>query len=791
MNSEGLFTISRVACELGRSRQLVHLRFAGILPDGQTIVNGQPANAWRVSKFPKLIFYGLEEKRLRKGYRSIDQLLSAKCNRYELSFPFCEVTPDAQEKARRLRLALRPFVVKHNSPETRSAAFVQRGIEEYQRVFGYSISDRHWKALFDRTIARDAENQEWDRPEIYLQENPPRISNSLSIAAAREHGLDILEDALFTLSGRATLRISDRLYVWTKVCDELDAQLRRGANEKKAKRAILRTLLASGLVGTARETVRHNLNHQWRKYCANGRWLRDRRCERDQRKKLPAADREKLIARGAMDCGGRLRRAFRELRDSGELTAETLGRTIANPRRKSHMPASIAREITSDVKQVHQFYRSPREFELKGPYVPQNETMIAAGEVFQLDDVTLPIYFWEVDPESPGGIFFGRGQWILAIDVRSRLILGHALHSAPVYNMRIVRSLLLRVHDQFGLPETLLLERGMWRTAKIIKGDELDITHTEQGLREFGVAFQHRTKPRGKIIERVIGLCQNQMERLPGYVGRDERHDKHEEVQEQILAVMSGREHPSRYFFSKAQWLHELDSILARYNSEPQEGKLDGASPMECWNANLLKQGTVRLGSKSRYLLANHKKKVKVQRSGIRLPASLGGGLYYGAATGRFVGQQMLAWINPDELDAIQLTSLDRRDGPFLVERAEALGPIGASAAQLSRAHQQIAAHNDYARTQYRTVETHSIRRNFRKLWQVDAPTVELGQRIAAGAATLTAARQKNKRAVHSAQRLVRSQKLNVVVDAKNAERAAAAAELTREAYEDREESTS
>src|SRR4029077_7744671 len=122
--------------------------------------------------------------------------------------------------------------------------------------------------------------------------------------------------------------------------------------------------------------------------------------------------------------------------------------------------------------------------ELLGPYVPQDHSSVAAGEIMQLDDVTLPIYYWEEDPESPGGMFFGRGQWILASDVRSRMALGPALHSAPVYNMRIVRSLLLRVHDTYGLPGTLLLERGMWRTAKIIKGDELDILHTEQGLRE-------------------------------------------------------------------------------------------------------------------------------------------------------------------------------------------------------------------------------------------------------------------------------------------------------------------
>ena len=540
-------------------------------------------------------------------------------------------------------------------------------------------------------------------------------------------------------------------------------------------------MLASGLLGADQETIRRNLNRQWTAYCANNGKLVDLRTTRDARARLPESDRNKLIAR-SLDCGGRLRQAFRELRDSGELTEETLSKTIANPRSKSYIPASIDREIASEVKRLMPLHRGEREFALRGPYVPQDYTRIAAGQVMQLDDVTLPIYYWENDPNAPRGIFFGRGQWILAIDVRTRYALGHALHSANVYNMRMVRSLLLRVHDAYGLPDSLLLERGMWRTAKIMKGDELDITHTEQGLREFGVSFHHRTKPRGKIIERVIGLLQNQMERVPGYVGRNERDDRQERVQEQIRDVEAGREHPSKYFLSKTEWMQQLDAMLLRYNHEAQDGILK-ASPIESWNANLLTQGTVKLGPKARYLLAHHKISVKVQPSGIRLRASLGGGLYYNAITGRFSGQQMLAWINPDELDAIVLTSLDRRDGPYIVERADALAPIGASNDELNRANAQIAEHNGYARTQYRVVEDHLARRQFRRLYFVDQSTVALGEKVEAGTAAAKHERQKKDRAVRTAQRSVRERRLNIRVDTKNAARAAAAAELMSEAY--------
>ncbi len=62
---------------------------------------------------------------------------------------------------------------------------------------------------------------------------------------------------------------------------------------------------------------------------------------------------------------------------------------------------------------------------------------------------------------------------------------------------------------------------------------------------------------------------------------------------------------------------------------------------------------------------------------------------------------------------------------------------------------------------------------------------MQLGEEIAAGTATATATRQRVNRQVQGAQRLVRASGLKVNVDHSNATRAAAAAELMREAYEE------
>ncbi len=150
--------------------------------------------------------------------------------------------------------------------------------------------------------------------------------------------------------------------------------------------------------------------------------------------------------------------------------------------------------------------------------------------------------------------------------------------------------------------------------------------------------------------------------------------------------------------------------------------------------------------------------------------------------TGRFAHQHMLAWINPDELEAIVLTSIDRRDGPYVVERADALSPVGATDAELNHAMAQIAEHNSYARTQYRVIEDQLARRKHRQLL-VHPAVVELGEKVQRKTDVAKEERKKKVRAINKAQRLARTHGINVDVNAKNAGRATAAAELVREAY--------
>jgi hypothetical protein len=349
------------------------------------------------------------------------------------------------------------------------------------------------------------------------------------------------------------------------------------------------------------------------------------------------------------------------------------------------------------------------------------------------------------------------------IDERSLLALGFALHSENNYNARIIRALITRVHDSFGLPRRrFYFERGIWKTSKILTGEkqpiatELELAHTELGLREFGVKFSHAKSPRGKVIERVLGLVQNQMERLPGYVGRNEISDRFERVQQQINEARSGSVDPAKYFLSKEQWLESLTRLLHDYNGERQEGKLlNGFSPREAWNRFQSTEDLVKLGEKARYLLAHHKLKLRVRRAGITLRPSLGGGTYCSETTGRFAGQDVLVWCNPEELDYVAVTSLDRKQGPFVVPRLEPLPAIDASAEQLHRNAKQIENHNDYARTAYRLISPHLVRHAFRKVF-ADTNTLAIGERLEAGVEAVKARQHRRRKNISKVQKLSR-----------------------------------
>ncbi|MGB9473804.1 MAG: hypothetical protein WCE87_01915 [Candidatus Udaeobacter sp.] len=795
-----LFTAATIAQALGCSKQNVHQRLGGISPDGMQPTNGNLAKAWRIESLPITIIRQLSEKAEAKRYRTVANLLRSPFERYEPAVPLAEAAPACVERACKLRDALQTLLVLRHDSSISAMELAKRGVEAYKREFGFAISSGHWRTLFNRTIDRDNGAEEWSRLEIYFEENPPRRARrpQVSALAAREHGFEILEDALGGLPNESQLSGEQKRLLWSKICDELHAQIAAGCKTKPTKRHLINVLFKAGRVGTNQAAIAKTLNRKWKLYLANDEKLpKDGRSLRfanhSDSNAIPDSDFRKLVAR-SLDCGGRVSQAWRELHRAGELSSETCERFISNPICKSHVPAVVRRLVTPEVQRLLPIHHGPREHERRGPYNSRDYSGMFAGDSYQADDVTCPVYYWEPNPTARFGYRILRGQLIGMIDERSRLALGFALHSDKNYNARIIRALITRVHDVYGLPRRrFYFERGIWRTSRILTGgDELAFGHMELGLREFGVKFTHakpyRARSKG-AVERIIGLFQNQMERLLGYAGRDEINDCFERVQEQMRICGRGAEHPSKFFMSKPQWEAELSRIFEVYNSERQEGILKGLSPIEAWNRFQSPEPQVHLGEKARYLLAHHKLTMKVQRSGIVLRPSLGGGTYCSETTGRFAGERVLVWINPEDFSSIALTSLDRKQGPFIVPRLDPLSAIDPSREEFARSASQIDAHNSVAHTSYKLISEHLVRRNFRPLLSIDSSTIALGENIERGAAEIKA----QKRALHTNVRKIakRSRELGMQIplqrNAKAIDRTAEGADLIAESRRLRE----
>ena len=396
------------------------------------------------------------------------------------------------------------------------------------------------------------------------------------------------------------------------------------------------------------------------------------------------------------------------------------------------MPGRIRKLIANKVKILRDHHHGPRRAKLNGAYINRDPSTFHSGDWFQADDCTLPNYYYT---ESDEGFQLVRGQFLAMCDVRTTFILGYVLIPQRNYTAHHIRNLTTVVADRYGLPRRgFYYENGMWKTARLLHGrrDEIDWFQTEMGLRGLGLQFCHAKLPRGKVIERVFGLLQNHLESVPGYAGRDERHDKFERVQEQLSLVRRGKAQPEDFFLSEAEYLQRLGVIVDRYNNERQEGKYcPGLSPKEAFEKFHGEEPRVRLGPSSRHLLATHKMRVRSGRNGISFRFGKEQFTYKSFETGKLRGEELIVWFNVENPCVISVTNLSEDPHTlFTVEREIKVPGMDAPPEVLEAALAQNEAHEAYRKGLYRAVSqnfsTGFAGRMFRQNL-IDHKTAELG----------------------------------------------------------------
>jgi hypothetical protein len=620
-----------------------------------------------------------------------------------------------------------------------SAEFEADGVRDYTRAFGHAVTDRYWRELFMRTIRRDNGAENWNRLEIYL---PDRLKQKVVPAAVVSEALAAdfaeLESYITACGNPHAPNPMECAGVWTLALEKLTSLMNTGVPEKSAARRVRQFLCARApFLADSRDAL-------WiafkRKLAtlekANGdvKALRDGRAGNGARFALPENDRDLLIHRSVFYYRGDIAPAWRDLLRNG-FSPEVVERYAGHAQKKSHVPASVMNSIAPEVEILTVMHRGQRAFDSIKGYITRSYDGIASLQCLSADDGTLNSYFYI--PDGNGWFDLTRGQVILFIDFRTLRIVGYALEPHKSYSSITIRSLCTHLFAEFGVPEILYFERGIWESASLLKGktDPFDFTEISQGLREFGIKFKHAIHPRTKAIERVWGMVQDISEGEPGYCGRMEMKDSPEVLRKQMAEVKARKVHPAKYFYSLDQWNQRLGQLFKQYNAEPQQGHiLAGLSPEQAFEKYMDQNNPpMQFGAGLRYLLANEKRLAQVTLNGVTIQVGKQKFNYRGAEIAQLVGREVLAWFDPENPETLVVTNPDRTN-PICVARSEnpnALESLiapesGTLGRELSRIEGQASA----MKTRYNALKA-DFQLPQRKLLAA-AQTVELGEQIAA-----------------------------------------------------------
>lgn len=710
------FTAAQIAAALGSSRQGVQQRLADVRADGLIIVRGNEAVAWSLASLPEAMQRKLERRASATGYRNAEHLLRAGSSRWESPIPVNQLAAPIQQKALKLRDALAVPLAQH-AQGLNGAALEELGLLEYSRVIGHEISSRHWRTLFNRTLARDAGEDQWSRLDLY-QDGRPR-ARRLKAAQKISPAIIDAEKILFGYASQvrepSAPSIDEKAILWNASFEQMLTLIESGLKHSQVRKAMRHALWKCGVTLAKTQASLAELfrvkEAAWRDAEGSIKVLKDGRAQNSPPRRSPEIPQQDLdiVIGHAVKFDGRVSQAWRHAIDNNLLSpAVQFYYGSAYYASKSYVPRTIRDLVTPEARIVRDIHHGPRTAKLNGAYITRDWSTVAAGDWYQADDVTLNNYYYA--PDGKGCLVLMRGQVLLMIDVRSTCIIGFAILDSRNYTAHAIRTLITRTCDDHGLPRKgFYFEGGIWENSKLLKGesqvsdDELTWTESEGGLRDLGLRFVHSRNPRSKPVERVIGQLQNLLEGQPGDAGRHEMKDGFERLEERKRLVESGKAPASQYFYSHAQWTDCIQRASEEYNNERNDGKMTrGRTPLQAWK-NFQAEPLVMLPAAARYLLSHHRRPVFVGRNGITLRFGKQNFVYHNARTGELRGKHVLAWFNPELPELLAVTDMDR-ENCFTVERSEAVPAMDAPGDVLEREMARVDAHNSYARQRYRTL---------------------------------------------------------------------------------------
>ncbi|MCU0784366.1 MAG: hypothetical protein MUF81_10040 [Verrucomicrobia bacterium] len=751
------YTAAQIAAALGKPPQSVRRSLRDV-PVGMRVVNGKEAAAWPMLSLPQPFICQLDAAALQRGYANAEAMLSAPPpapwtprDGAGNVIPLRDYSTAEIEQANKLRQALTPSLLRQHDLELSAGDFKAQGVADYAKVFGHTVTPRYFDFIFKRTVQRDAGAEDYSRIELYLPDKPAsKRQPTRNLSPAMDADFVELTSYIGAFHNPTAPSQMEKRGVWTLAFEHYTRLASQGPPEKRAARRVRDFLFTkAAFLARTRNALLKSFNRKLAGWKQSGlKALLDGRENNGVRFDFPEADSDLLIHRAVFNYRGDVAPAWRDCLRKG-FSEPIRQRYAGKAADKSHVPATVMDLIGPQVDILTVMHRGPRAFDSIKGFVSRNYDGIASLQCVQGDDFTLNSYFYV--PDGNGWFNLTRGQVILFIDFRTLRILGWALEPRKSYSSLTIRSLCTHVFGEFGVPEVLYFERGLWKSATLLKGktDPFNFTEISQGLREFGVHFIHAVRPRSKTIERVGGLFQDIAEGEPGYSGRDERRDAPESLRKQMAEVEARKVHPSKYFYSYPQWNHRIGELVEQFNTTSQEGRiLAGLSPEEAFEKHLNRDNPpMQFGAQLRYLLAHEKRTVRVTLNGVTIQIGKQKFNYRGREIAHLVGRDALAWFDPENLDVLTVTDLDRQN-PICVARSQEPGALelltDPHSGTLARELERIEDQASFMRTRFNVVKAKFPLPERKAL--ADAQTRELGPQIELQKSRVRAAAVKTKR---------------------------------------------
>ncbi len=678
------FTASQLAAALGVTRTRAHQLMSG----ADTLrlvreVRGVQAHCWPVGAIPPRVAADLHEIVKRKAYCNIAHLLACPPVPWQPIQPLGKLSTEAVTKAQTRCEVLAPILAAQDAQTVRVSELVRRATAGFARLSQGSdaAGERAIRRWIEEAIDRDRGLWQWDRVEIYLDDKPDLKSDATRLSATfNEAGGEALASALLAVQKADGPSDAERREIFNAAFHRIGFLIESGSTAGKAKKALLRILIASGvsLFGASEAARLKQWQRYYEKWSKNGCTadaLEDGRAFNDGRPVIaqPSAAETTAIKRLALKTGSQVM-ALNIFADSAVCSSE-LREAIHRPRKSRHnLPLSL-RRAASVTPEMEAHERGGREYQYTSFTSRRSsfEVMedgglreIEPGDWWELDDMSWNQPFWFESLDGDDALAQKHGasmarQCLLCADVKSGKWLGAEFigRARDAYRAEDILRFFRRLFAEYGLPRRgVRLERGTWKS-RVINGQVIQGLSKEDadavfgGLRKFGIRVEYcwTAKQKGHI-ESAFGYLQKAAAAIVEGPNVGRWRGERARDSKQVQRARDGIVHPRAIGCLHVDQIGErARQAMIWCNSQAKEGRIQSGVPDEGWFRSVSRAALRPLPPDLLYLLLPEQRELKV-RAGHVWPTVAGISFQF-SAPGLFAdlgtGYRVIACFDPTE----------------------------------------------------------------------------------------------------------------------------------------------